>query len=275
MERIRMSKKVMGIAAGAGIVSILLLAMVSMQYSINASAQSSKNDVYASDAAKNVTEVSITGNASQSLKPDRANISIGAETQEKTVSEAVSKNAQIMNAVINAIKALGIREDQISTIAYNVYPVYEPRSRDIVCIQVYPPPPECLEQVLVGYKVVNNITVSVELDKGQDVGRVIDAAVNAGANQVYGIWFSVSQGKLDEARRALIEKATLDAKIKAESVASALNMRVIGVKNMNVSDGYYPIPVPVYREQMAAATPIIPPSEQSIFVSVYAVFLLE
>jgi len=272
-----MSKKVMGIAVGAGIVSMLLLAIVSMQYSINAGAQSSNSDVYASDAAKNVTEVSITGNASQSLKPDRANISIGAETQEKTVSEAVSKNAQIMNAAINAIKALGVREDQISTIAYNVYPVYEPRSRDVICIQVYPPPPECVEQVLVGYKVVNNITVSVELDKGQDVGRVIDAAVNAGANQVYGIWFSVSQGKLDEARRALIEKATLDAKIKAESVASALNMRVIGVKNMNVSDGYYPIPVsvPVYREQMAAATPIIPPSEQSISVSVYAIFLLE
>ncbi|MEM4320524.1 MAG: SIMPL domain-containing protein [Candidatus Nitrosocaldus sp.] len=276
----RMSKKMMGITgAGIAVVFTLLLAFVAVQYTaMDARAQEQQQQENANNA-KGVEriELSVIGNATQKIRPDMASISVGVEVQEKTAGEAARKNAEIMSSVIEAIKATGIREEQISTNYYSVYPVYEPRSKAEVCIAIYPPPPECLEQVLVGYKAVNSITVNVELDKAQDIGKVIDAAVNAGANQVYGISFFISQESLDVVRASLLDKAARDARSKAESVATALNLNVVGVKSVSIMDGYYPVPIysALRVDAAQAATPIVPPSEQSVSASVQVIFWLE
>ncbi|MCS7141600.1 MAG: SIMPL domain-containing protein [Candidatus Nitrosocaldus sp.] len=265
----RMSKRAVGVAGVGVVVALtLLLASVAVQYNTM--------DARAQEQAGNGagrTELSVVGSATQGIRPDRASISVGVEVQEKTAGDAARRNAEIMSSIIEAVKAVGIREDQISTNYYSIYPVYEPRSKAEVCIAIYPPPPECLEQVLVGYRVVNNITITMELDRVQNIGRVIDAAVNAGANQVYGVTFFISQERLDAVRTSLLEKAAKDARIKAESVASALEMRVVGVKSVNIIDGYYPVPVHA-RVDAQATTPIMP-SEQSVSASVQVTFLLE
>lgn len=270
----RINKKMVGITGAGMIAFTLLLAFVAVQYTgMDAKAEEQGN-------AKSIEriELSVTGNATQMIKPDRASVSVMVEVQEKTVGEAAKRNAEIMNRVIEAIKATGIREEQISTNYYTIYPVYEYRSKAEACITIYPPPPECLEQVLVGYKAVNNITINIELDKAQDIGKVIDAAVSAGANQVYGVSFFISQESLNAARASLLDKAAKDARSKAESVAKALNLNVVGVKSVNIIDGYYPGPMyysPVRIDAAQETTPIIPPSEQSVSASVQVVFWLE
>ena len=108
----------------------------------------------------------------------------------------------------------------------------------------------------------------------QNIGSVIDAAVNAGANQVYGVSFFISQERFDAVKASLLDKAAKDARVKADSVANALNMKVVGVKSVNIMDGYY-YPTPMYAREAPATTPIIPPSEQSVSASVQVVFWLE
>ncbi|SPC34667.1 SIMPL domain-containing protein [Candidatus Nitrosocaldus islandicus] len=265
------SKKVMGMA-GAGIVAFtLLLAFLAVEHTtmVNVRAEEQSNG---KDVVERI-ELSVIGNAIQNIKPDKASISVGVEVQEKTAGDAARRNAELMNSVIEAVKALGIKEEQISTNYYSIYPVYEPRSKAEVCITIYPPPPECQEQVLVGYKAVNNITITMDVNV-QNIGSVIDAAVNAGANQVYGVSFFISQERFDAVKASLLDKAAKDARVKADSVANALNMKVVGVKSVNIMDGYY-YPTPMYAREAPATTPIIPPSEQSVSASVQVVFWLE
>ena len=67
----------------------------------------------------------MTGNAFKKISPDKVSITLGVETQEKTAKEAGAKNAELMNAIINSLKGLGLTTDEISTSYFNVYPVYE------------------------------------------------------------------------------------------------------------------------------------------------------
>lgn len=262
----RMNKKMIGITSAGIVAFTLLLAFVAVQYTtMDAKAEEQGNK----DGER--IELLVVGYAIQNIKPDKASINVGVEVQEKTAGEAARKNAELMNSVIEAVKALGIKEEQISTNYYIVYPVYEPRSKAEACITIYPPPPECQERVLVGYKAVNNITITMDVNV-QNIGNVIDAAVNAGANQVYGVSFFISQERFDAVKASLLDKAANDARAKADSVANTLNMKVVGVKSVNIIDGY---PVPIYAREALEATPIIPPSEQSVSASVQVVFWLE
>jgi hypothetical protein len=202
------------------------------------------------------------------VSPDKVSITLGVETQEKTAKEAAAKNSEMMNAIINKLKALGLSTDEISTSYYNIYPVYE-----------YPPViyekdiPRPQSPVLVGYRVTNTITITTSAS--EDVGSIIDAAVDAGANQVQGVSFFVSEEVQGQMNKQLIEQAVLDARAKAQSALSPLNMQIVGVKNINLNDVYFPVYSydKVALEGGAAPTPILP-SQQQVSASVSVTFII-
>jgi len=259
--------------AGLGVIAMLTVALALStpliqgreSISIAKAQQSSNND--------NITrEISVTGIASKMIKPDKAVLNIGVETQAKTAAEAASMNSDIMNKVVSALNALGVDKDKISTNYYSIYPVYEQKQReDIACIQIYPPP-ECIAQVLVGYKAVNSLTITVNADA--DIGRIIDSSIAAGANQVYGVNFYVSQEMQNNIVNELIEQAAIDAKNKAERALTPLGEKVGNVKSISI--GYSPIPIysRVLSPAEQSSTPIFP-EQQQVSVSVYVTFLIE
>ncbi len=260
------------IFAGLGVIAILTVALAlstplqgKESISIAEAQQSSNNGSI-------TREISVTGIASKMIRPDKAVLNIGVETQAKTASEAASMNSDIMNKVVSALNALGVDKEKISTNYYSIYPVYEQKQReDIVCIEIYPPPPECIAQVLVGYKAVNSLTIKVNADA--DIGRIIDSSIAAGANQVYGVNFYVSQEMQNSIVNELIEQATIDAKNKAERALTPLGEKVGKVKSISI--GYYPIPI--YNRTLSDAeyyTPIFL-EQQQVSVSVYVTFLIE
>lgn len=222
----------------------------------------------------NAFELFVTGTATKKITPDKISITFGVETQEKTAQEAAKKNAEIMNAIINGLKELGVNANQISTSYYNIYPVYEHRKVE-ACIMIYPPPPECGEQILLGYRVTNTITVIVSASA--DAGEIIDTAVNAGANQVQGVSYYVSEEVQRQMNDEMIGEAVLNAKMKAEKALAPLSMQIVGVKNLNLNDVYYPIyrydTVAFEAAGSAAPTPILP-SEQQVSVSVSVTFII-
>ena len=230
--------------------------------------QGFSNVVFDTEGNDSFFTLHATGTAIKKVSPDKVSVTLGVETQEKTAKEAAANNAEMMNAIINKLKALGLSTDEISTSYYNIYPIYE-----------YPPViyekdiPRPQSPVLVGYRATNTIIITTSAS--EDVGAIIDAAVDAGANQVQGVSYFVSEEVQGQMNKQLIEQAVLDAKAKAESALSPLNMQIVGVKNINLNDVYFPVYSydKVAFEGGAAPTPILP-SQQQVSASVSVTFII-
>lgn len=216
-----------------------------------------------------VATVSTPGTATVNVEPDKVSVTIGVETEGETASEAAAANADLMEKVLAALRELGVKDEEMATSSYNVFPIYNTTAPEF-CIMIYPTPPECLpKNEIVGYKATNSVTVTVDADF--DAGSVIDAAVEAGATNVNGAYFFVSQEKQQEVRDSLIGDAIANARSRADKAAEAVDMQVTGVKSISLNDVYFPV---FYRELAAdgaGSTPILP-GQQQITMTVQVVF---
>ena len=207
-----------------------------------------------SDMIAPVAQISIGSVGEIKVSPDRARIHISVQTKATTAAAAAADNAARQKAVIDALRAMGLRENQISTIGYNVMPEqrYEQNR----------------EPVVVGYNVTN--TVVVEVTELAMVGKVIDTAISKGANMISSLDFYASN--TDAARRQAIAQAIQRAKADAEAAASAAGGSIAGLLEVNVG-AYFPPPRPVeYAVKLEAAsramdTPINP-GDQTVTVNV-------
>jgi uncharacterized protein YggE len=215
--------------------------------------------------------VSTSGTATVKVDPDKVSVTIGVDTQGLTAEEAATKNAELMEKVIAALKELGVTDDQISTSWYNVFPIYDYRSPP--CIEIYPQPPDCApKSEITGYRASNSL--SVTLDADDDVGRVIDGAVKAGANNVNGVYFFVSEERQQQIRDGLIKEAIDNARSRADKAAEAVNMSITGVKSINLNDVYFPVFYKDFAaESTGASTPILP-GQQQVTMTVQVTFLM-
>lgn len=211
--------------------------------------------------------ISVTGTAISSVEPDLANISFGVEIQEKTAKDALTANSELMSKVIDSIKQVGITDSEISTSQFNIYPVYDSYQEKETGRYT---------QELVGYRVSN--IVNVKTEKLDSVASIIDSAVSAGVNRVDSVFFSLSPEVYSKLKDDLLEKAILNAKSKAEKALSPLDYKIIGVKEISLSEFSMPYPTPMYdmaygAEKSSVQTPIFS-SDQDVSTSANVVFLI-
>jgi len=210
------------------------------------------------ELGENRSTLSVSGLGIITVKPDQVSVRLTVETEAENASEALSKNSELMNKVINAIKQLGLEDRELKTATLNIYPQY-----------FYPAdnPP-----VLTGYKAVNTLIVTTK--KLEIVGLLIDTAVANGINRIEGVWFSISNELMNSTKLTLISMAVEDAKRKAEAALKPLNMSIIGVKSIEVVDvsGYEVIQYKVLG-MVSETTPILP-GEAEITVNVHVVFYI-
>jgi uncharacterized protein YggE len=195
------------------------------------------------------TLLTVTAQGSSTREPDLASYTAGVTTQGATASEALSANSAQMTKVIAALKRAGIADKDVQTSNLSVSPVYANPKR--LPDGNYEDAP----QRIVGYQANNS--VSVRQRRLADIGKVIDALVSAGANQVNGPNFQLSQPEaaMDEAR---IE-AMKSARTRADLYAKASGLRVARIVSISESGGYSPQPVMYVRKQamdVAAAPPV-------------------
>ena len=256
------------------IILAALVAIAIVSTTVFSDMQTSDNKAYAQQAPyyfppqQNTT--SVTGTATASVSPDLVIIQLGVDTQAKTAQEAMTENAQAMNATITAIQNLGIASNETGTNGFTIDPVYNQTGP-------YPPYNEYKNE-LVGYKVSN--TLLIKTTKMSLAGKILDVAVGAGANRVDSVSFSLSPAKQQSVQNGLIAQAVLDAQSKAEKALAPLGQKIIGVKMVNLSGFNMPSPEPVYRmaemnaaAPMVAQTPIIT-SNQDITTTVDVIFLI-
>lgn len=181
--------------------------------------------------------ISVTGEATVSAPPDQAQIDAGVTTDAKTAREAAEANNVTMGKVLAALKGAGIAEKDYQTSRLALSPQFANRGPSS---STNAPPS------IIGYHASNRVTI--RLHDVSKVASVIDVLVGAGANDIGGLNFSVSQASklLDEAR----EKAIADARRKAEIYAKAAGV-TLGAP-LNIAE-VGSAPVPVFRAKMATA----------------------
>lgn len=219
--------------------------------------------------------LSVSGMATAKTQPDMFSVTVGIETNSTTAAEAASANAELVNATITALTELGISEEQMATSSYNLFPVYSDVQQDEACIAIFPPPPGCEpDSVITGYRASSSLTVTLDAEGEVDAGTVIDTAIGAGANNVSGVFFFISQEKQQEIRDGLIADAIADARHKADVAAAALEMEVSGIQSVSLADVHFPI---ISRGaealQLDAATQILP-GEQEVTSTVSITYLI-
>lgn len=171
-----------------------------------------------------VPQIAVTGRGEVKVSPDRATIQISVQTRGSTAAAAAAENANKQQAVLAALRVLGLGNDQLSTINYNVYP--EQRYQ------------EGKEPVIVAYNVTN--TILAEVRKLTQVGPVIDAALSHGANMITSLQFYASN--TEAARRTAIAAAIEKARADAEAAAKAARGTLGTLLEVNV--GAYSPPPP-------------------------------
>ena len=174
--------------------------------------------------------ISVTGEATMSVAPDQAQVDGGVTSDAKTAREASDANNAAMGKVLLALKGGGIDEKDYQTSRLSLQPKY--------------PPERSGPSTVVGYRASNRVTIKVrDVTK---IAGVIDILVAAGANEIGGINFVVSQASklLDDIR----DKAIADARRKAEIYAKAAGVTLGEPLSISEDGGS----VPVFRGKMAA-----------------------
>jgi hypothetical protein len=194
--------------------------------------------------------ISVTGEASVSVPPDQAQIDAGVTTDAKTAREASDANNAAMGKVLLALKGAGIDEKDYQTSRLSLQPQYAPNRSG--------PSP------VTGYRASNRVTV--KLRDVTKVASIIDVLVGAGANELGGINFMVSQASklLDDIR----DKAVADARRKAEIYAKAAGVTLGEPLSISEDGGS----APVFRGKMvggmAASAAPVAQGEETLSVTV-------
>lgn len=203
--------------------------------------------------------LNVTGSGRVFLSPDIANISIGVHTEDEDAAAAVSRNNEQAQQVREALAEFNIAPRDIQTTNFSIFPRQEYDS----------------EGNLEGITFVVDNTVFVTLRDIEQVGEVLDAAVQAGANSISGIQFDVEDKTeaLSEARAA----AVADAQLQAEELAVAAGVELGPVQSINSFSSPIPFPQPRLSAQMEAAAAEVPisPGELSLTVEVNIVYQIQ
>lgn len=188
--------------------------------------------------------ITVTGTGTASATPTRASVSFGVQTQSSTARAALAANATAMRKVIAALESAGAKD--VATESVSLSAVFGDN------------------QTVQGYMAVNTVSATVSYDAA---GATIDAAVDAGANQVYGP--SPLADDADAVYQKTLAAAVANARAHGETLAKAAGGTLGAV--VTISEGGS-APVPVFQKTAAGAadsTPIVPgPQETTASVTV-------
>jgi uncharacterized protein YggE len=175
--------------------------------------------------------VSVTGSGKVTVKPTIARISFGVSTHDDTANAAQTENDAIMAKITAALKAAGIKEEDIQTTGYSLQPrwVWDKTNE---------------KNIQNGYDMNHNMTVIVRAIK--DAGKTVSLIADNGANTVDGISFDVDDATLEQTKLVALDLAMANARKRADVVAKAADRTITSVQTVNVNEYSY-TPYPMYK----------------------------
>ena len=228
----------------------------------------------AAPAAQTTTQpvsrtITVVGRGEVKVKPDVANTNIGVEVTGATVDAAMEDAQARMASVLAALKQLGIADKDIQTSNFSINFERQPQEPKPVTAQATP---GAFEPPAGFYRVSNMVQVTIrDLTK---VGDVLDTAVKAGANNVWGVSFSLEN--TDDLESQAREAAVADAKSRADSLAGLTGVKVGPVVAISEVIGSQPVPMfdSAARGLGGGGTPV-EPGEVSFSTQIQVVYAIQ
>ncbi|WP_298252690.1 SIMPL domain-containing protein [Bradyrhizobium sp.] len=202
--------------------------------------------------------ISVTGEARISIVPDMAQIDAGVTSEGKTAREASDANNAAMGKVLLALKGAGLEEKDYQTLRLSLQPQYTAAKSGAPA-------------TISGYRASNRVTI--RLHDITKVANVIDTMVTAGANEIGGIGFTVSEASmlLDGARA----HAIADARRKAEIYAKAAGVTLGTPVSISEEGAAQPLFRARVMGGMAAAPTPIAQGEETLSITVGVVWAIK
>ncbi|MFC1941648.1 SIMPL domain-containing protein [Chloroflexota bacterium] len=204
----------------------------------------------------------VTGTGEVTIAPDIAILEVGVEAQETTVGQAQAKASGVMDDIMAALSKSNIKDEDIQTQYFRI----RQRTRWDDSTE---------KEVVVGYQVTNSVTAKIRYI--DNVSSIIEAVVTAGGDliRINDLDFSVEDPSeyYDEAR----EKATADAKTRAEKLAKQTGVKLgapiyiaEGVSMSPISEGMaYSVAIkPAPMPAPSSTLPPISPGEVKVSLTV-------
>ncbi|MGI6376389.1 MAG: SIMPL domain-containing protein [Anaerolineae bacterium] len=212
MNTSRIRNTVLGIAAVA-LVGALLVSQGALPWTSSAQTTTVAADTPAIDVTRTIT---VVGKGTVTTQPDTAQATLGVETMGANVKEATSESSATMEAIIEALTGLGIAERDIQTSGFSIWSERNPDNEGRLSTDVT-------------YRVMNSVNVKIR--DLEQVGAVLDAAIDAGANSVYGVNFYLDDATKVESEAR--EKAVADARAKAAELADLTDVEIGAVVSIS------------------------------------------
>lgn len=225
------------------------------QLAAPALAQTAQTPATGNDSAHIIT---VVGQGTVHVQPNIAQITVGVDTLSATVSEAVQANETQMKAIMAALKTQGIADKDIRTTNYSIS--LDQSVKPVA--QIAPEQSGSSGSTAQQYRVSNTVYITIRnLDT---VGDVLDAVVAAGANNVWGVSFSLDEPQTLQAQADARTKAVADAQSRAQALAGLGKVTLGSIASMSeVSTGGY-VPSVMMAERAAGAGPSISPGELDV-----------
>ncbi|MBK8988882.1 MAG: SIMPL domain-containing protein [Chloroflexi bacterium] len=201
--------------------------------------------------------ITVIGQGEAFGTPDKAQVQVGVEIFAPTVAEATSQNEATIQRIMDALTTLNIAAEDIQTTNYSLWAeqIYGDRGPEGIA----------------GYRVTNQVNVTIrDIDRVSDV---LSAVIEAGANTVYGIQFSVADPAALEAEARAA--AVADARARAASLAGLAEVQLGDVTVISEVIGQPVMPMGYGGAMVmaeAAAAPSISPGQLSYSVQVQVTF---
>jgi uncharacterized protein len=245
---------------GAGVLAVIVLAF-SLVFSPLTGAQSTPEP-----GSETVATIAVNGIGTVQVDPDTARLDLGVLSNNESLEVAQTEVSEGLANITQVLTDAGVAAEDITTSSYNVYPVPEyDRDGNYVGVSRY--------EVSSG--------VSIIVRDIESVGTILDAAVEAGANNVWGISFYVDDPS-DAAAQART-MAVEDARAKADQLATASGSVITRVLSINETSSPMPTPKDYYSgmggaemDMAAEAMPVpVSPGQTDITVTVQVIFEIE
>ncbi len=214
--------------------------------------------------------IAVNGVAQRMVSPDTGIVVLAVVTQGATVAAAAGENNTLATRVMQAIDRLTIPRLTLRTLGFDVQPMYEQRPPNSTAAT----PPR-----IVGYQVTNRLQAHIpDTDTARlstNVGRVIDAALAAGANRTDQVSFTLEN--TTAINRELLAEATHNARDTAVVLAKAAGVTIRRLLSLSATPYVSQPPSPVMYARAEAAAPGMPiqAGELTVQAQVYAVYEIQ
>jgi uncharacterized protein YggE len=212
------------------LITILIVAVLSLLVMIKPETETIKKEfpeyrdfkiLSAGDEEQPKYLLNVNGEAKLSADPEKVEVYLGAETDASTAKQSQQNNAEIMQAIRDALKSIGINSKDIETTQYS-----------LTVVQHWDEDTD--KYIITGYRTTHIIKIkSSDINKA---GDIIDKSVQSGANKVNNVVFSLTDEKIKQMKLEALKKAGLNAKEKADAIANSLGVTIKRV--YQASEGY-------------------------------------